>query len=304
MNPLGPAVLTIGVFDGVHRGHAAVLAEARGLASGRARVVVMTFDPHPAQVVGGAEPQQLVSLQDRVARLRTAGADEVRVLRFRPEVAALTAQEFFARFVFPFADLQGLVVGYDFALGQGRRGNQDALKDLGRSRGFPVHAVGPLESGGAPVSSSRIRELVVAGRVAEAGELLGAAVRLEGVVGHGAGRGAGIGFPTANLEPVPGRVVPGDGVYAVWVSAGSSWLPGVVNVGTRPTFGGGERAVEAHILDPVGDLRGRRLTVEFVRRLRGERKFNDVKELQDAIRSDVASTRALLQEPRPADNPA
>ncbi len=291
------AAVTLGVFDGFHRGHAEVVARARERAREvGGKLVVFTFDEHPRQVLaGGAAPPRLSLLPEKTALLREAGADEIRVLRFTPALAARSPAEFLAGYVFPFHRTAAMVVGYDFAMGRGRRGTLPVLAALGRGLGFTVESVGPALEGGEPISSTRIRGELASGRVDGAARLLGRPYRLEGTVTAGDGRGRVLGFPTANLEVADAKQRPARGVYAVWASgAGLDRAPAVMNLGVRPTFDGRRETVEVHVLDRDLDLRGRRLAVEFAGRVRDELKFKDAKELQERIRADVALSRRLL----------
>ncbi len=301
------AVVTLGVFDGFHRGHAAVLARAReraGLAG--ARLAVLTFDAHPRAVLAGAGGSpQLTLLSEKLALLRSAGAFETRVLRFDARLAARPPAQFLEEHVFPFHRLAVLVVGYDFAMGRGREGTLPVLDGIGRLRGFDVEGVPPVLEKGEPVSSTRVRRLLIEGSVERAARLLGRDYRFAGVVTRGDGRGRGLGFPTANLAVSPRKLQPARGVYAVRVTgAGLEAAPGVVNLGARPTFGGGPPTVEVHLLDYEGDLRESRLELAFVCRLRAERAFRSPAELAAQIARDAAEARRVLDAPRSADNPA
>lgn len=291
------AVATIGVFDGFHRGHAAVVGRARARAAGAgARLVVITFDTPPRAVLSGRPaPPRLARLGEKVALLRGAGADEVRVLGFTRRLAAKSPRRFLAEHVFPYHRLAAVVVGYDFAMGKGRAGDVPHLAGLGALLGFTVEGVPAEVEGGSPISTTRIRGILAEGGVEEAGRLLGRRYRLGGTVVRGEGRGRGLGFPTANLALPEDLQRPGRGVYAVRAAVpGTGTVDGVVNIGFRPTFGGNGETVEAHLLDFGGELVGTRLEMEFVARLRGERKFNDSKELTEQIARDASRARALL----------
>jgi riboflavin kinase / FMN adenylyltransferase len=290
-------VVTIGVFDGVHRGHLAVVGRgsARAREAGE-RLIAFTFDVPPRAVLSGSPPPPLLtSLGEKVALLRRGGADGVRVLRFTRDLAAKSPQRFLDEHVLAFAPLSLLVVGYDFAMGRDREGTAAVLREIGSRRGFAVEEVPAVWEGGEAISSTRVRRALEEGTVDVAWRCLGRPYRLPGTVVRGDGRGRTLGFPTANLEVDPGRLRPGNGVYAVRVSGASPEIrDGVANLGVRPTFGGGGETVEVHLLDGGGDLVGARLTVSFLGRLRPERKFKEVKELQDQIRADVARAREVL----------
>jgi riboflavin kinase/FMN adenylyltransferase len=291
------AVVTLGVFDGVHIGHRAVLGRVAELAHRRsATTVAFTFDRAPGAVLSDSpEHPRLTLLGEKVGLLRTAGAGEVRVLRFTAGLASKSAERFLADHLLADYDLKGLVVGYDFALGHGREGTVSVLRALGGRHGFPVEAVAAVERGGQAVSSTRIRGVLRNGEAREAARLLGRPYRLGGRVVRGEARGRQLGFPTANLDVPPGKLRPGSGVYAVRVhGAGEEPRPGVVNIGRRPTFPEAGNTVEVHLLDWEGNLLGRDLCLDLVERLRAEQKFNSSKDLQDQIRADVETARRLL----------
>ncbi|HET9233106.1 MAG TPA: riboflavin biosynthesis protein RibF [Candidatus Eisenbacteria bacterium] len=292
-----PVVATLGVMDGVHLGHQAVVASARARArEAGARLVAFTFDPPPWVVLKNRPGEPLLTLLgERLALLRDAGVDEVRVLHFDHALAAKSPEAFLVEHVFPFARLASLVLGYDFALGRDREGTPAALARLGKRRGFSVATVPALVRNGTPISSRRIRDALARGDVDEALACLGRPYAQSGVVESGEGRGRTLGFPTANIRIPPGRLSPAHGVYAVRVHGiGAEGLPGVANLGRRPTFGGGEERLEVHILKPVGTLNGVRLTVDFIARIRPEVKFNDINELSTQIARDAARAEALL----------
>ena len=291
---------TIGVFDGVHRGHASVVARARERArESGAPLVVFTFDAHPRAVLAGtAGLPQLTPLGEKIALLRGAGAAEVRVLSFNERLAARPPRRFLEEHLYASGRLAVLVVGYDFAMGRERSGTIPVLRELGREGGFDVEGVPPVLDGDDPISSTRVRRLLNEGAVARAAGLLGRPYRLAGIVGAGDGRGRGLGFPTANLTVSPHKLQPGRGVYAVRVSgSGLVSAAGVVNLGARPTFGEGPPTVEVHVLDFEGDLRGERLEMDFVERLRPERKFAGAGELSTQIARDADAARASLNPP-------
>jgi riboflavin kinase / FMN adenylyltransferase len=293
--PLRRVVLTLGNFDGMHLGHQAIvrraLHEARGVGG---QVVVLTFHPHPIAVVAPDKaPPLLQTLHDRLARLRDLGVDVTVVQRFTPAFAALEPDAFI-QYLAAHLELLHVVVGYNVTFGHGRVGTVDTLEELGARYGFTVDAVGPVTVGEAQVSSTALRQLVAAGDVRRAGELLGRPYTLRGRVIRGEQRGRTLGFPTANLHQRPGLLLPADGVYAVHALLDGHSVPAVLNVGVRPTFGELRRTVEAFLLDFDGDLYGRWLTLELVERLRGERRFAGVDALRQAIAADVARTREVL----------
>jgi riboflavin kinase/FMN adenylyltransferase len=288
--------VAVGVFDGLHRGHEALVARAVARAAG-GRCVAVSFDPHPDVVLAKefrALPP-LTPIPEKEERLAALGA-ELQVLPFTRELAALAPEAFVdTHLVAPYHP-EWLVVGEDFALGRGRAGNVERLRAIGRERGFAVEAVPLLSVDGAVISSSRIRDLLAAGKVAEAGNLLGRRFTLGGHVVHGDGLGRQLGWPTANLRLHDEKCLPALGIYAVWARVGGEpgWLPGAMSVGIRPTFGGQVVTLEVHLIDWSGDLYGRELEVHFVDWLRAELKFDGPEALVEAIRRDVELTRQRL----------
>jgi riboflavin kinase/FMN adenylyltransferase len=290
-------VVTIGNFDGVHRGHQALI----GGAVARAEVeggtpVVLTFDPHPACVLTpDRAPARLMTLDQRVEIMADLGVKHVVALAFDRQLAQMTAAEFSVEILHRILRARAVLVGEAFRFGRGREGSIETLRELGPRLGFSVVAVPPVLHEGAPVSSSRVREAVEAGEVRKAAMLLGRPFFLDGSVARGDGRGRKLGVPTANLDP-DNETLPALGVYACWCrGAADEPRATVVNVGRRPTFGGGPPVVEAHLLDWAGDLYGRRLRLEFAERLREERSFVDEGALLDQIRADVATARRILE---------
>lgn len=296
----GPSVVALGVFDGVHVGHQAMLRRAVAAAErSGVRSVAVTFDPHPRSVVRPAdEPRLLQPLNDRTARLDEL-VDDVLVLRFTDAVARQTPREFAEHVLFGRLQTRVAVVGENFRFGHRAAGDVALLAELAAERDASVQAV-PLHTlDGAPLSSSRIRQHVAAGDVTWADRALGRPFELVGQVVRGDGRGRGIGFPTANVAAATELQRPGGGVYAGRACPdeahdGPAWHPCVVNVGTRPTFEGAGVTVEAHLLDTRVDLYGRTLRVRFLERLRDERRFDGVDALVAQLERDVASARALL----------
>jgi len=310
--------LTIGAFDGVHRGHQDLIsrmvadAGAKGLSA-----VCMTFDPDPAVVVHPErEHRSLSTPEERLELIQALGVMQVDVEVFSPSVAALTPSEFVDRLRTRY-DLRALWVGPDFALGRDRAGGEDQLRTLGAQHGFEVTTVEPLRYDGRPISSTWIRDALAAGDVELAAALLGRPYSIRGIVITGMKRGRTMGFPTANVAPPAGRALPSDGVYLVRVAGrvarsrsegvaagarGSIEMPdnplpsprfGVVNLGARPTFGEAERLLEAHVLEFSGDLYGAELDVAFLRRIRGIQRFTGIDELRDQIARDIERAREL-----------
>jgi riboflavin kinase / FMN adenylyltransferase len=286
-----PNAVTVGVFDGVHLGHRVILDL---LKSSPHPSTVLTFDPHPAEVLSpGTNPRLITNIEERIALLDAAGIDTVGVLDLS-EIRHLEPAEFVSRVLVDKLEVSYLVVGADFQFGRDRAGDCDFLIEAGSRHGFEVEVVGLVESGGI-ISSTRIRGLIEDGDVSSAAELLGSTFRLSNVVTAGNKRGKDLGYPTANLKPPERKVIPGHGIYACWARIGREILPAAVNVGVRPTFGGTELLIEAHIIDFDREIYGSILTLEFVERLRPELQFDNADALVAAIRDDVAQVRRLLK---------
>ena len=297
-SPDKETALTIGVFDGVHRGHRALVERLveRARAGGR-RAVVLTFHPHPDKTLHKRPTRYYLTTPEQRADLLLAlGVDLVITLSFDEETRRLSARDFVERLVARL-DLVDLWVGSDFALGYQREGTVDHLRKLGKAAGFGVTRVEPIvdESGGAAFSSSRIRELLTCGDVRAAKGQLGRAYALFGPVIHGQQRGRTIGVPTANLALWDEQVVPANGVYAGWALLGGARFMAAINIGIRPTFDDAQLSLEAHLLDFDRDIYGERLEVMFEERLRPERKFDGLDDLVGQIKRDIAATRQLLQ---------
>ena len=294
----GRSVVTIGNFDGVHRGHQVLLRRTVALAGTHdARAVAVTFDPHPATVLRPeAAPPLLQPLTERVGRLVEAGVDVVVVLPFTRELAAMTPAGFVGEILAgPLAAVR-VVVGTNFRFGAKAAGDVVTLLELGEVHGFSPEAVTLLEVDGRRISSSAIRDHLQAGEVDWARSALGRPYQLPGEVVRGDGRGRTIGFPTANLRPDEALVVPGAGVYAGHAEVDGAWLPAVTNVGVRPTFDGRAVTVEVHLLDAEEDLYGRQLSFRFEHRLRGEQRFDGPDELVAQIAEDVRAARRRLED--------
>jgi riboflavin kinase/FMN adenylyltransferase len=286
--------VSVGNFDGVHRGHVALLEELRrqAVAVGGPGVV-LTFDPHPLQLLRpNGFPPPLTTMAERARLLRAHGADRVVVLRTTHDLLRLTAEEFFARVVRGHFDARAMVEGTNFGFGRGRGGNVETLAELCRRDGVSLVVVPPLNLDGQPVSSSRVRSALQGGAVRDAAECLGRPYRLTGTVGTGQRRGATLGFPTANLERME-TLIPGNGVYAVRVFHEAATWPGAANVGPNPTFGEDARKVEVHLIGFQGDLYGRELSVDFLDRLRDTRPFGSVGELVAQLRADVERAKEI-----------
>jgi len=291
----GPRVITLGNFDGVHLGHQEILRRAVDRAARANGIpIAVSFYPHPAVVLAPARaPLLLTTLRQRVERLAAQEITLLVLYHFTRRFAAVEAERFVLDYLVGALGVSQLVVGHDVGFGNRRGGNADLLEDMGRRIGFEVEVVSPVEAEGLVVSSSAIRAAIHSGDLANAARMLGRPYSVGGRVVHGHHRGAQIGFPTANLR-LHGIQLPPDGVYAVRARIGGELVPGVANVGMKPTFGDRERTVETHLFEFGADLYGRRIEVEFAARLREERKFPSVDALVRQIRDDANAARRLL----------
>jgi len=291
------AVVTVGSFDGVHLGHQAVLHEVarRARAAGRASVLV-TFEPHPLAVINPqAAPPLLTSGPERQEILAQLPVDYGLILRFDRRLAALGPEEFVRDVLLARCGMRELVFGYDHGFGRGRSGDVETLRRLGAELGFAVDAVRPVDVGGEPVSSGRIRRAVAGGDLRTAARLLGRAYTVSGRVVPGERRGRLIGVPTINLGEVgASKLLPPDGVYAVWVEWRGGRFGGMMNQGPKPTFADGRRSLEAHLFGFEGDLYGEWVRVEWVERLRDVRRFAGVEQLRAQLQRDRARAEAVL----------
>ena len=298
------AVVTCGTFDGVHRGHQAVLAESvkRAKASGLESVLV-TFEPHPLEVVNPPAAPKLLTLPDEKREvLARTGVGRIEVLPFTPELARLEAAEFIRDVLRGRFGMRELVLGYDHGFGRGRSGDVEVVRRLGAEDGFAVDVVDAVREDGQPISSTLIRAAVAHGELDLARRWLGRRYSVRGIVEQGAGRGRTIGVPTANLAaPDPRKLLPPDGVYAVRVELPGKGeggtgkrYGGMMNQGSRPTFGVAARGLEIHLFDFAGELHGETLTVEWVRRLREVRKFPSREALVAQLEQDRAAARSSL----------
>jgi riboflavin kinase/FMN adenylyltransferase len=301
------AWVTIGVFDGVHRGHQQILKRlTTGARARRAPSVVITFDPHPARLFGRGDIKLLTLPGERAKLLGEYGVDVVITQPFDRELANVTALDFMKRLQTQLG-LEQLILGYDSTLGRNREGDAARLTEIGRELGYAVETVAALGdesdalSGEAMskrgvISSTEIRKLVNVGRVDEAARLLGHPYRLMGLVAHGDERGRTIGFPTANLHYAREKVIPAGGIYACWAYVRGGRHKAAVNIGTNPTFTPDKQSlsVEAYLLDFNADIYDETMTLEFVRRLRDELKYDSVEALIAQIDKDVTQTREIL----------
>lgn len=291
------AVVTVGSFDGVHRGHQALLAEiVRRARERRLTSVLVTFEPHPLEVVNPAAAPRLLTLDDEKREiLAQTGVDRLEVLPFTPALAELGPGEFVRDVLGARYAMRELVIGYDHGFGRGRSGDVEVVRRLAAAQGFVVHVMDAVTDGGGPISSTRIREAVAGGDLAAAARWLGRPYGVIGRVEPGAGRGRAIGVPTINLAaPDPKKLLPPDGVYAVrvyWRGAGHG---GMMNQGPRPTFGVAARGLEIHLFDFAGDLYGETVKVEWVRRLRDVRTFASREALVEQLGRDASAARESL----------
>jgi len=288
--------LTIGVFDGVHRGHRQIIEKlTAGAHANEAPAVVVTFDPHPASVLSGQEIRCLTLPDERAELLEKLGVDVVVTERFTRELSAVSAYDFMRRLT-RHLELRHMLIGYDFALGRGREGSATRLTEIGSELGYTVEVVSALGDESGVISSTSIRKLIEVGNVAAAAHLLGHPYSLHGPVIHGDGRGRTIDVPTANIAYSPAKMIPARGIYACWAYLNDQKYRAALNIGINPTFTPDKRTsnVEAHLLDIRRDLYGEDIRLEFVARLRDELKFDSVDVLVEQIWKDVELTRKLL----------
>jgi riboflavin kinase/FMN adenylyltransferase len=292
---LDASVVTIGNFDGIHLGHQALVNQTVDEARGRNAVsIVVTFDPHPLKVLAPVRaPRLILTAQDKTELLRELGVDIVINQRFDDAFASVRAEDFVRRFIVGYLKTKKIFVGRDLRFGYAREGNLDLLASLGAKLGFEVSIVEPVLVNGARVSSSIIRVLVEEGRVHEARELLGRYHFISGTVIEGHRRGREIGFPTANVESRT-EVLPSDGIYATLFCVDDVWWPSASSIGVNPTFGAGPRTVETHIFDFDRSIYGRVIKLAFVKKIRDEKKFDDVAGLVTQIQDDANVGRAIL----------
>ena len=293
--PQRETLLSIGVFDGVHAGHRYLLERLRLQAAEKSLLsAVVTFDPHPQSVLHPhSQIPWLSDVEDRARSLQELGIDLVAVLTFTLEVAHLSAREFMS-FVKKYLRMRGIMVGPDFALGRGREGSIDLLRALGLELEFSVETIPPYTIDGEVVSSTLIRRALAEGDTRRAHRLIGRHFSIQGRVITSDKRGRVLGFPTANLEIKPQQAVPGNGIYATITRIDGKQFASATSIGTRPTFGGGNKTVETYLLNYEGDLYGREMRVEFVERLRDEQRFLSPDALKAQIEKDVREVQAIL----------
>jgi riboflavin kinase/FMN adenylyltransferase len=295
-------VVTVGSFDGVHLGHHAVLEEIarRAEAAGRESVLV-TFEPHPLEVVNPqAAPPLLTTGPERREILAQTALDLVYFLRFDRQVAAMSPEEFVRDVLLERCGMEELVIGHDHGFGRGRSGDVETLKHLGAVHGFDVDVVPPVDFGDQHVSSSRVRRAVAGGDLGSAARMLGRPYTVSGLVGHGDRRGRQLGVPTVNLTDVPPqKLLPPDGIYAVEVEWRGGRTGGMMHQGPRPTFADGRRTLEANLFDFEGDLYGEWVRITWVKRLRDVEHFTTVEQLQHQMERDRTDALAALAGGRP-----
>jgi riboflavin kinase / FMN adenylyltransferase len=290
------SAVTIGNFDGVHRGHRALirrLMAKAGAVSGLSTIV--TFDPHPQQVLRGAGPASLVTPERKLELLASTGVDRLVVLPFDRELSMVEPEDFVERMLIGGLRARAVVVGANFRFGRYARGDTAMLRSLGRRLGFAFESVRLAELDGRRLSSTEIRKAIGEGDLAWAAKALGRPYAIAGFVVRGAGRGQRLlGYPTANLEPAPGTCLPAKGIYAGHFVMRDRRMPAAVSVGTNPTFGENPLSIEAFVLDYEGDLYGRTAEIELAARIRDEERFDSPEALMEAIAGDVEATRRIL----------
>jgi riboflavin kinase/FMN adenylyltransferase len=289
--------LTVGVFDGVHRGHQQIIQKlTTGAHANEAPAVVLTFDPHPASVLSGHEIKCLTLPEERADLFEKLGVDVVITQPFTRELSTFTAQDFMSRLRRQLG-LTYLLIGYDFALGKGREGNVTRLTEIGSELGYAVEVVPALSDESGVISSTEIRKLIEVGNVMEAARLLGHPYSLHGPVIHGDARGRTIDVPTANIGYSHAKMIPANGIYACWAYLRGVRYPTATNIGVNPTFTPDKQIpnVEAHLLDFRDEIYGEDVQLEFVARLRNELRFDSVESLLDQIWKDIEATKNILQ---------
>ena len=288
--------LTIGVFDGVHRGHQQLIHRlTAGAHENDAPAVVLTFDPHPARLFGRGEIRLLTLPDERTELFASLGVDVVINHPFDQNVANTTAFDFMKQLK-EHLGLAHLVLGYDSTLGKNREGNAARLNEIGSELGYTVDVVSALSDESGVISSTEIRKLIATGNVGEAARLMGHSYSLHGSVVHGDKRGRRINVPTANIQYSPDKLIPANGIYACWAHLNEQKYCAAINIGINPTFTPDKQTqnVEAHLLDFIGEIYGEDLRLEFVARLRDELKFESVDRLLEQIWKDIEDTRRIL----------
>ncbi|MGC8668760.1 MAG: bifunctional riboflavin kinase/FAD synthetase [Chthonomonadales bacterium] len=295
-HPFEASAVAIGVFDGIHLGHQALInAAVRDARAAGRPAVVFTFDRHPAELINPLHAPPCITPPTRREELmRSTGADHLVVARFDTRFRSLSPEAFLRFVLAGVLGCRSVFVGPDFRFGCDQAGTAEYLVEAGSRLAFAGHVIAPVMVDGERVSSTRIRELIQEGSVERASEFLGRPYALEGSVTRGDGLGKKLGFPTANIRPFTCQVIPGDGVYAAWVLWRGARYLGACSIGTRPTVGGTDRRIEVHVLDLDADLYGERLEVEFVARVRGQERFPCLEDLVERMQQDVVAIRRVL----------
>lgn len=293
------SVVTVGTFDGVHAGHRAIMDTVIRKADKReARSVIVTFDPHPREIInpGDAGIKLLTTLQERREILEELGIDTMVVIPFDRDFSLLSSEEFIRDIIYKKIGVSEIVIGYDHHFGKDREGSIETVERLGKEMGFETYVVSKKEVGAQTVSSTAIRNAISEeGNVEQAAEFLQRLYRLNGTVIHGDKRGKEIGYPTANIKPEDTRkIIPKDGVYAVGVRYEGNWYKGMMNIGTRPTFDDSQRTLEVHLFDFNEDIYGKEVQVRFVKRIRNEKKFSGKDELVSQLKEDEKTAKEIL----------
>jgi riboflavin kinase/FMN adenylyltransferase len=295
LRPQPSAVVALGNFDGVHLGHQAILRAAIDRArSIGGRAFALTFDPLPSKVLfPGHAPRLLLTLEDKLQLLERSGIDGVIVLEFTLELSKVTARAFALDYLLGRIGAKAVVVGHSVSFGHKRQGSAAVMAELGRELGFETMVVGPVRVAGMEVSSTKAREVITAGDMQEAAALLGHPHFVRGPIVHGRERGRTIGFPTANIQSRT-ECLPPDGVYATRLILPDRPYPSITNIGMRPTFAEPERTIEAHVFDFNRDIYGQDVRLEWIERIRPERKFNSAQELSAQIAADLKRAKEIL----------
>ncbi len=295
---LAASVVTIGNFDGVHRGHAEIFAhlKTKSITSGIPSVVI-TFEPHPLKVLAPeSAPFMITTFNQKVALIEGFGIDYLVVVPFTKEFSRLSANDFVLTVLCAPLGVQHIIIGHDYAFGRGREGNFSTLERLGALNGFTLEDLPPIGDEGVIFSSSLAREAIASGDMASATRILGRCYQISGRVVHGREIGSSLGFPTANVSTV-NELIPADGVYAVKVKVEGEYVKGACNIGCNPTFDGNLRTVEVFLLDFSRQIYEQSVEMNFVQRLRSERRFRDTVALKEQICLDVAAARSILGNP-------
>lgn len=295
------SVVTVGTFDGVHKGHRVLMETVLNKAREKdARSVIVTFDPHPRDIISPGDKgiKLLTTLQERREILEDLGIDKMVVIPFDRDFSLLSSEEFIEDIIYKKIGVGEFVIGYDHHFGRNREGTIETIERLGAKLGFDAYVVSKQEVGDKTVSSTAIRKAISQeGDIELATDLLGRYYMLNGTVVHGDKRGKEIGFPTANIKPEhPHKIIPKDGVYAVKVRVDGTWYKGMMNIGTRPTFDGeNERTLEVNLFDFEQEIYGKSIQVRFVKRIRDEKKFSGVEELVEQLKNDKAQSVSILK---------